>query len=291
MKKLIIDEYPPLDFNYFVNMGSKYSKFSIEDKKKLIDEVIGVHPILTCVLREAPIYFRIRNISNQSITHVHEIIWPKSNIGTPTRYGNMCYLAEADFTALAETEDGERNTVIITRFKMLENTELRIFPVGEIDMLVRSGKGYLTPPQAVSAILDRINACTIENHYTTLAYIMQDSFLFEQLTCDSRELSGHTIRGILNRGKPRIDAIGYPSVKRRGGLNLGVVTDNFWDIWTFAGISKARVRLLPFGYYDLIFLEHVIGIDSYGTLHWEKHPNKNEKKWLPLPASRVSWRP
>ena len=282
MPRLIIDDYPPLDFNYLVSMGRTYPTLTIEEKKRFIDEVIRVHPVLNYEFSSTATFFRVRYISNQKITHIGDIIWPQSNTGTVTRFGNMCYLANSDLTALAEADNKGRNTVVISRFKMLEDARLRIFPAGETDRIIRSGTGYFTPHDKAEIIQDRINACTIENHYSALAYIMQDAFLFEQLTCDDRELSGHTIRGVFDKHKTKMDAIGYPSVKRRGGLNLGVVTDNFWDSWIFVGISKARVRPLPFGYYDLIFLEHVSGIDSDGTLHWEKHPNKNEKMWRPI---------
>lgn len=248
MPRLIIDDYPPLDFNYLVSKGRRYPGLNFEEKREFIDEVIRVHPVLTYDFSSTTTFFRVRYIDNQSITHVNEIIWPQSSTGTVTRFGNMCYLANSDLTALSEVDDKGRNTVIISRFRMLEGAKLRIFPAGETDMIVRSGVGYFTPPEQVAIIKNVINNCTSENYYSSLSYIMQDSFLFEQLICADRELSGHTIRGIFNKNQIKIDAIGYPSGKRRGGLNLGVVTDNFWDSWIFVGISKARVRRLPFGY-------------------------------------------
>ena len=216
------------------------------------------------------------------ITHIDDVIWPKTSTGTQTRFGNMCYLANSEFTALDEKDVKHGENVIITRFVMLPNAAIKLFPAGEADAIVRAGKGHFTPQEQAEKIQGLINACTIENHHKSLAYVMQDSFLFEQLTSGDHVISGYALQGIFNKHKTRMDAVGYPSIKRRGGLNIGVVTDNFWNSWAILSISKARVRRLPFGYYDLIFLEHVSGIGYDGSLHWEKNLDKNIKSWLLL---------
>ncbi len=284
MPQLIIDAYPPLDFNYLVEIGKNYRYLKIDNKKKILDTVVSAHPVFNCALDSAQIYYRVRIVGKNSITHVEDVIWPKSSTEASVRFGDICYLSNSLFTALDEKEVKHDEIVIITKFRMIPESEIRLFPIGEIDSIVRSGKGYFVEKKEdVEKIQNIINACTFKNYYATLAYIMQDSFLFEQLTCKNHIISKYTLQKILNNLQAKIDVVGFPSVKRRGGRNIGVATNNFWNNWAILSISKIHVKRLPFGYYDLIFLEHVSDIGRDGIFYWEKNVDKNMKEYLLLP--------
>lgn len=150
MSKTIIDDHPPLDFKYLTD---KISNFALLEKKEqilFIDEVVSAHAVLNfAVFLPYHTFYRVRNIDGISIDHVQDILWPITTTTLSNRFGNLCYLANSDFVALAETEpkprDDERQTVVITRFQMIKGEKARILPIGETDMIVRTGRGFFTP--------------------------------------------------------------------------------------------------------------------------------------------------
>lgn len=113
--------------------------------------------------------------------------------------------------------------------------------------------------------------------------MLQDSFLFEQMICDDRDITSFIAKRIFQTN-PSFDAIGYPSVRLRGGYNYAVKIDGFWHHWEVCAISKLHVECLHSGYYDFHPLAHVTKIDPDGTLHWKEDDDPAQKRWLQVPA-------
>lgn len=271
----ILEKYPPLEFNYFLKKCNEFNSYTSTSKKKFILEVINIHPLLNYEMFTSAPFFRVRIVSDKKIDNVQDVLWPPQKLGTNTRFGNLCYMSNSDRSALTETEIKDGQIAVVVRFKLVDNVRLKILPIGETDMIARSGVGYITNDEKAKIIQGMIKNMSLKDYDKTLTFIMQDSFLFQQLIGKDRELSQFTFNSITEKLTFPIDLISYPSVKYRGGLNFGVIQNNFWDKWQFFSISKIRVNVLPFGYFKIKFLEHVTSIDKEGKLFWENHNPDN----------------
>lgn len=278
----LFEKYPPLDFNYFINICKEYDTYDEEQKKIFINKVVKVHPLLTYDIYSPAYFFRVRKITNQEIKYLSDVLWPPPAIGMNTRFGNICYMANSDKAAFKETGIVDGDIAILVRFRIIPGVKLRTLPIGDTDMIARSGVGYTTNYESVKKIDNLLHSLSIIDYYKTLTFLMQDSFIFEQLTSTNWNISKYTINCILQKQNDPLDVISYPSTKYRGGLNFGVIPHKFGSQWVIAGISKVRVNVLPYGYYDINFLEHVIDINNAERLIWEKHDERNGKKWRPL---------
>ena len=111
-----------------------------------------------------------------------------------------------------------------------------------------------------------LQACDIDDARVLL---LIDSFLSDLMASqdiDYQETAALT-KALFVR-MPNAKAIGYPSVKCRGGMNLAVKPDNFWNDWMLKMVTSTIFESPGYGIYKPLSRKNVKGITSAGDLQW-----------------------
>ena len=192
----------------------------------------------------------------------------------------MCYCALYEETALAELDAQLGDEFSITTYGLHEN--LIVSPVGEIDYFRRTGKTHLG--SEIEGTSDHYRDMQKGTNWDGISLL--DAFLAEEFIERARSQADYRITSafcdILRKvyaSERRLDAIMYPSVAFRAGVNFAVTPE----------AEKAKLDLLPsktkliriidvLGYgmyrYDVCFT--LGGVAEDGSLDWDKCDAQNK---------------
>jgi len=172
------------------------------------------------------------------------------------------YIGDRDFTALSEI-DHRNGHAVISRYSITDN--VRLLPVGEMTSIQRSGRGSFLQDHS-DTMTDILNAC---DYGDALTLVTIDAFLADTMAasdCDYDETNA--IADAMFSKDTAAKGIAYPSVKCRGGVNLAMKVDTFWDDWHLNMITFADYRSAGHSVYRPISRMNATGITNCGDIHW-----------------------
>lgn len=268
MPATITQAYPPLPLNELLPLINDFASMPVDEKRAVIDRLVGVHPIYSMDWGPGSSYRRCRELENGAVPdHVDQLIW---RAGVPARVGRanpdgfqVLYLADRPDTALNETRvmDGD---VVMTDFVIREGCSIRVAPIGEMANIQRTGRGYLSS-EVASTIDGMINAA---DYHEVRSLLITDAFLWDCFVgSDVYEVTSHVAQAIFKKND-RINAIAYPSRRQFGAINFAVRVENFWDAWGIQSVRYGHAIHLAMGYYDFRGTKGVDGIYTDGRLSW-----------------------
>lgn len=267
---LITDRFPPLPLNILVGRIKLFDSSSLEDKQRLISDLVNIHPLLSADFSRGHIFRRARKISpDEYPSKVQDLLWNPnlSRIGRANPEGySVLYLSDRIETTLSEIHVKD-DCVLLSEMEIRENEKCRIYPVGELLKIQRTGRGFLIGANSV-AVNNMLNACDRESSQSLL---ITDAFLLECMIKDDDQylISSYTAKCIFEKNID-ISAVAYPSVQQFGALNFAVKTNDFWKTWSIVSARRMKVKDLPLGFYKWSDAEHVNSIDNNGALEWER---------------------
>lgn len=183
----------------------------------------------------------------------------------------VCYCSLYEDIALAEVKAELGKQYVISTFNLAKETVL--FPIGEFDLFRRTGETYLGQENPISANPYEKDECD-GNEWLILAVI--DAFLayeFITQTDDLKVTSAFTdvlLSGDLEPKSP-IEAILYPSVAFRGGLNFAILPDAFDSRMKLVEAETKIIEITEapgFEIYDYQVMATLKSYNSEGSLLW-----------------------
>lgn len=272
----ITQAYPPLDLDELVSGINRFPYMSLDGKRIFIDRLVNIHPALNLEWGPGHHFRRARKLDIGALPEaVADVIWPNdgsAELGRGNPEGvRRLYLADRQDTALCEARV-KNGWVVIARFDIRPGHSAFIYPIGEINQIARTGRGFLTGG-ASDEVSRRINACPLREQRSL---VLTDAFIYEQMVGhDEYEISSHIATAIFNK-RPNLSAIAYSSRRHEGALNLVVRTETFWENWGLLSVKRAYARHLALGFYELGQITHVEGIYNSGKFRWEEHADSDE---------------
>lgn len=266
----ITEQFPPLPLEVLVDRIKNFETATTDDKHKLISDLVNVHPFLSADFSKGHVFRRARKIlPDEYPSKVQDLLWNPnlSRIGRVNPEGySVLYVSDRIETTFSEIHVKD-DYVLLSEIEIQEGKKCRIYPIGELIKIQRTGRGFLIGDNS-SAVNDMLNACDRESSQSLL---ITDAFLLECLIKDDDKylISSYTAKCIFEKNT-NISAIAYPSVQQFGALNFAVKTDDFWKNCCVVAARRMKVKDLPLGFYKWSKTEHVNDIDPDGNLNWEK---------------------
>lgn len=271
MGKTITQQFTPVPLDELVFGVRDFKNKSLIEKRVFIHRLVEAHPILNLQWGPEHRFRRARRLSDNEMPpdRVNGVIWRNE---VPARQGRanpsgfpVIYLADRMETAFREVH-AEVDRTVIAEFAILEHHTIHIAPIGEMSLIQRSGRGWLSG-NASSEISHMLNACALDEAKSLL---VTDTFLFDCLTNpeDDYDISSTVATCVFDK-IPAVTAIAYPSRRQHGAINLAVRTDSFWDNWRIVSIQCGLAKHLACGYYRFSDRRHVTGITGSGVLRWD----------------------
>lgn len=275
----LAEAHPPMDIDVLSDRVKGFSAMRHAEQAAFVKELICIHPIMS-VNWSGGVFSRVRALHSPAcLNSVSEVVWPENRPAAPGRISvdghPVIYLASARDTALSETRiiDGR---VALATFDVISGQSMRVFPIGELMLILRRGFGTLMKNEAAKSLGDMVNRLPLDQG-RSLA--ITDAFLYELLTLQREDyrLSSLVAQEIFNKIS-HIDAIIYPSRLQLAGINLAVRRDRFWNLFGLESFRQARAEHLAAGYYRLSEITQVNGIHANGDLAWAVEQAKEESR-------------
>ena len=214
-------------------------------------------------------YSRARQFADGIVPdNVRELIWPPKEFVRQGRLNAtgqpMMYIGDRDFTALSEI-DHRNGHAVVSRYSITNS--VRLLPVGEMTSIQRSGRGHFLQDQS-DALTGMLNAC---DYSDALTLVTIDAFLADTMAapeCDYDETNA--ISSAMFAKDPTAKGIGYPSVKCRGGMNLALKVENFWNDWHLNMVTIADYRSAGHSVYRPLSRRNATGITNCGDIYWSE---------------------
>lgn len=268
----------PLEYRYLIDNIENFFKKELREQLKFIDAVVESHAIFGINTNIATEVFRVRNIDKGVIVkEFRDVLWAPKAYNINNRFGDYCYVSSYPFVALSETENENRDTVALSAFKMKDGEFTTLLPIGELNNISRYGIGHalINEDHELRALRDYVTNLEKNDREQCLCLILQESFLFNMLSGDNRDLSQYTIGKLLNECGHDVKIIGYPSFSVQGGYNFAINTDTFLDLFKFHFIKNCKVERLPYNLYRCHPLEHVTSINDQDLI-WTAHSGNDD---------------
>lgn len=238
-----------------------------------IEPLFREYEILSLEFGRGSIFWRARVISNAPYTNLSEIDYPPAEyarIGRLNDVGEPCfYISARKETALAEVEAKEGQRVQLAGFRILNETPIRLAVIGEYSNVQKNGYMHFAgqdPDMTISKILNSMP------QKDALKKIYIDKFFAHVLADQDAANNGYRFSRALAQAIYAINAssgIVFPSVKDRGGFNIGVkaaASDrSFHNVCCFVvEMGKAR----KFGVQDYEIVSSVERLDADNNFIW-----------------------
>lgn len=275
MPPTITQAYPPIPLSELLPLIAAFPAMSLNEKKAVIDRLVGVHPTINFDWGPGSNYRRCRRLQHgERPDHIEQLIW-RSDVSAPLGRANpegfqVIYLADRPDTALNEARVTD-SAVVMTDFVIRDGRSIRMASIGELTKVQRTGHGYLSS-EVAGTVNSMLNAC---DYHEVRALLVTDAFLWKCFVGhDSYEVSSHVAVATF-RKNPNIRAIAYSSRRQIGAINFAVRVEDFWNAWGILSVRYGHAKLLAMGYFDLVGSMAVNGIHHDGRLEWTDlhHPN------------------
>lgn len=288
MPPTLTEAFPPLALDELLDGIAAFGAGSLEAKKNFIERLVDHHVLLNVNWGQDWRYRRVRKLDpGTPIDHVDHVIWRKdrpaaAGRANPANFG-VLYLADRSNTAFAEARI-EDDDVVFAEFQILPGRSVRLYPIGELAQLSRSGRGFLLG-ELSGQINSLVNAC--QPWDAARAMLITDAFLFSCVSGqDDYEVSAHVVMSAFNK-LPELTAVGYASRLQPGAINFAVRIENFWGDWGLSSIRRGHAKHLAEGFYRFDDIRRVSGIAPDGAFHWSDAPLPEHHGVLFTPP----WRP
>lgn len=266
--------------------GGAKSRLSYIQIRALMSEwatKYGVYQVYSSIPEELSVH-RARRLENMKWFELADDLWPPTPEKTIT-YGRchqpkhpLCYCSLYEDTVLAEVNAELGGHYVISTFTMPK--DIRLIPVGELDYFRRTGRTYIghEAPQSAKPYEEALR----ENdwHVTTLIdAFLADEFIMRatsQTDCKiTSALSDVLLNGDLNP-LISIDAIVYPSVAFREGMNFAILPEPYKLKMKLVEANTEIIEItdvLGYGIFDYRTVTSLKSVSSDGRLMWEESHN------------------
>jgi hypothetical protein len=268
MPPTITEVFPPIPLNELVTLVDDFPSMTVFAKKAALDRVVAAHPITNLEWGSGWRYRRCRKLELGNLPeNISELIWRKdkpADLGRANPAGfQVMYLADRVDTALCEARV-EDDLAVVAEFVIQNGRSIRVAPIGELALLQRSGRGFLSGDVGTVAS-EMLNACKPEE---ARALLISDAFLLDCMVGhDEYEISSHLALAIFKKN-PAISAIGYPSRRQFGAINFAVRVEDFWDNWAFSSARIGHATHLTMSYFDFQGARSVNEVFNDGRIRW-----------------------
>lgn len=238
-----------------------------------IEPLFKEYEILSLEFGRGSIFWRARLILDAPYTNLSEMDYPPAEyarVGRLNDLGKPCfYISARKETALAEVEAKEGERVQLAGFRILNDAPIRLAVIGEYSNVQKSGYMHFAgqdPDMTISKILNSMP------RHDGLKKIYIDKFFAHVLADQDAANNGYRFSRALAQAIYAVNAssgIVFPSVKDRGGFNIGVkaaASDRlFHNVCCFvAEIGKSR----KFGVQDYEIVSSVERLDANNNFIW-----------------------
>jgi len=256
------------------NVFTKAIKASSESEfYYAIEPLFNEYEILSIELGRGSTFWRARKIDEEIYSNVDDLDYPPPEIvkvGRLNDKGNPFFYISADIeTALAEIDPEDEQLVQVAGFKIKNESPLKIAVVGEYSNVQKNGYMHFVGVDPEKTILNMLNGLprkeAIKKIYIDryFAHILRDESAQKNDYRFSRSLS----QAILS--KNHAYGIAFPSVKDRGGFNLGIKAEP--SDKCFHNVSCVIVKVnakREFGLIDYEIINSATYIDKDGNFVW-----------------------
>lgn len=271
----ITQAFPPMALGKLVAQIKDFDALPPEQQQAFVEELVNIHPVINLHWGPGHRFRRVRWLkSTQRPESVDDVIWPKNGIpklGRANPEGlQVLYLADRQDTALQETRHyyaRDEGWVVIAEFEIRIGQSIFICPVGELNQILRTGRGFLSG-DCSDAISGMMNACP---KHDALSLVIADSFLYELMAEQDDHRISSMVAYAFFKKLDRVSAIAYSSRRQRSAINLAVKTEGFWSNWGVSSVRHAFAKHLAQGFYELSDVTSVVGITHSGKFLWNDH--------------------
>lgn len=238
-----------------------------------IEPLFSEYEILSLEFGRGSIFWRARVISDAPYTNLSEMDYPPAKyarVGRLNDLGNPCfYISARKETALAEVGARERQRVQLAGFRIVDEAPIRLAVIGEYSNVQKTGYMHFAgqdPDMTISKILNSMA------RQDALKKIYIDKFFAHVLADPDAAKNGYRFSRALAQAIYAMNAssgIVFPSVKDRGGFNIGVKAEasdrSFHNVCCLvAEMGKAR----RFGIQDYEIVSSVERLDAENNFIW-----------------------
>jgi hypothetical protein len=193
---------------------------------RAIEPLFDVYEVLSLEFGRGNIFWRARIIKNDIYSNLSELDYPPPELARRGRLndtGTPCfYISARKETALAEVDAAEGQLVQVAGFRFLNEAPARLVVIGEYSNVHKNGYMHFAGRDPDMTIAKILNAMPGKE---ALTHIYIDKFFAAVLADPDASSNGYMFSRALAQAiyaRNSADAIVFPSVKDRGGFNIGV---------------------------------------------------------------------
>ena len=238
-----------------------------------IEPLFNEYEILSLEFGRGSIFWRARVISDAPFTKLSDMDYPPAEyarVGRLNDLGKPCfYISARKETALAEVGAKKGLRVQLAGFRILNEAPIQLAVIGEYSNVQKNGYMHFAgqdPDMTLSKILNSMP------RQDALKKIYIDKFFAHVLADQDSAKNGYRFSRALAQAiysRNASSGIVFPSVKDRGGFNIGVKAEasdrSFHNVCCFvAEIGKSR----RFGIQDFEIVSSVERLDADNNFIW-----------------------
>lgn len=242
--------------------------------QRVVAPLFNHYQILSADWGRGSIFWRARTIHSKPFDNIADMSYPPSNIAKVGRLndaGSPCfYVGARKETAITEVDAEEGQLVQLAGFRVLDAHPVRLALIGEYSNVQKTGYmhfGGTDPDMAISKYLNSMP------RHEALRMIYIDKFFSHVLADPGASKNNYVMSRALTQliyARNRADGIVFPSVKDRGGFNIGVKPassdKSFHNVCCIVVKLTAKRR---FGLLDFEVTSSAKMIDSENNFVWD----------------------
>lgn len=239
----------------------------------LIEPLFNEYEILSIELGRGSTFWRARKIDDGIYPSVADLDYPPAefvNVGRLNDKGTPFFYISADKeTALAEVDPDDGQLVQLAGFKIKNESPLIIAVVGEYSNVQKNGYMHLFGRDPDKAILKMLNGLPRKD---AIKKIYIDRFFAHVLRDENACFNNYRYSRALSKAilsKNHAHGIAFPSVKDRGGFNLGIKSEPSDKCFHNISCVIARVNAKrEFGLIDYEIINSATHLDKNDEFVW-----------------------
>lgn len=238
-----------------------------------IEPLFSEYEILSIELGRGNTFWRARKIDSEVFGNVDDLDYPPAevvNVGRLNDKGSPFFYISVDIeTALAEVEPNDGQLVQVAGFKVKNESPLVVAVVGEYSNVQKNGYMHFVGKDPDKTILKLLND---QPRKEAIKKIYIDRFFAHVLRDEKANQNNYRHSRALAQAifsKNHAQGIAFPSVKDRGGFNLGIKSEPSHDC--FHNVSCLIVKInakREFGLIDYEIVNSATHIDKNGAFVW-----------------------
>ncbi len=238
-----------------------------------IQPLFQEYELLSLQFGRANMFWRARIIDDAPYENVDQLDYPPANSARTGRLndeGSPCfYVSARKETALAEVGAKEGQLVQLAGFRVLNESPVRLVVIGEYANVQKSGYMHYAGRDPDMVIAKTLNTLPREE---ALKKIYIDKFFAHVLADPNASDINYRFSRALAReiySRNTSDGIVFPSVRDRGGFNIGIKADA--SDRCYHNVSCIVVRMgkpRMFGLIDFEIINSAERLDEHGNFVW-----------------------